>query len=185
MTRHRILTPLILTAAAAALVYSLVHQSQPQPPPLQTSAHPPQYVLRDVQLTRYGSDGQPQLQAHAAELNQYPDGYTTGSGLKVKTLNGNTTWTASAPHGEASQPDAPLHLTGGVQARSRWPDSNQTLTLHTPELWIDAHNHSLYTPARVRLDSPHRHGTAVGLRSNWLTRNLALLNQVQLEYDTP
>lgn len=183
--RHRILMPLVLTAAAAVLVYSLLHQSQPQAPTRQATGQLPQYVLEDVDLTRYDAAGQPQLRAHAEQLEQFPDGYSTGSQLEVHTSRGGMPWTASAPEGQLNGGKQPVHLTGGVQAHSRWPDSGLPLNLETPELWIDVHDHSLYTTSRVKLHGPDRRATALGLRANWVTQSVSLLADVHSDYDLP
>lgn len=183
--KRRTFMPLILTALAAALVYSLLHQTAPRKRPVTTSQETPQYALQDVELTRYGSNGEPRLRAHAVEVDQFPGGRITGTGLRVTTLHGDSAWTATAPHGQLGHRNQPLHLTGGVQAHGEWPDTGAPLTINTPQLWIDPRNHELHTSAKVQLASARRNGTATGLRANWLTQNLSLLANVHLDYDVP
>ncbi|HEU0197411.1 MAG TPA: LPS export ABC transporter periplasmic protein LptC [Nevskiaceae bacterium] len=184
MKRH-VVMPLLLTALAAVLVYSLVRQTRPQRVATTVNTQAPQYALQDVDLTRYGPNGLPRITAHAAEIDRFAGGRTTGTDLTVTTLRGVTPWTATAPQGALGGRNQPLQLSGGVVARGRWPDDGQALTVTTPELSIDTQTHELYTSAPVKLSSAHRNGTAVGLRANWLNQTLSLLDQVHLSYDTP
>ncbi len=185
MNQHRVLLPLILTTAAGALVYSLLRSAPPATAPNLIGDGAPRYALQDVEMTRYDLNGVPRLHATAAKIDQYTDGSIVGTTLDVTTLQGPQAWTASAPRGDIAGRGQPIHLTGDVVAHGQWPDTGAPLTFTTPTLWIDATAHTLHTDSKVALASSARNGTATGLRADWLTQQLSLLNDVYLNYDVP
>jgi lipopolysaccharide export system protein LptC len=75
-------------------------------------------------------------------------------------------------------------LDGPVVATGQWPDSGETVTVRTDWLWVEPDLHQIQTDAPVKLQSPSRNGSAVGLRSDWSARRLQLLHNVNMTYQT-
>lgn len=166
------------------LIYSLLRQTRTPSVDTQADSLGPQYVLQDAELTRYGANGVPEIRAHAVQLDQYHSGRTTGSGLRVTTLNPQHPWIATAQHGDLQGRGQPIYLYGDVQAHGRWPDTLQPLTITSTHLWLDPATHELHTNALVTLTSQGRTGTADhGMRANWLTHSLSLLGKVHMNYE--
>lgn len=182
MTRPVLVTLLLL--ALAGLVYTLQRIDDVALVPAAPDNTLPRYTLSDAMITRYDADGTASVRATAKTLEYFDDESARGETLTVDVLSGvKSPWHAAAPTGSLPARSHSFVLKGDVVADGNWPDNNEAVTVRTTELWVDTDRHELRTDRAVILSGATRGGTATGLRSNWIDRNMSLLNDVKMHYE--
>jgi LPS export ABC transporter protein LptC len=144
----------------------------------------PRYTLNDAVITRYDADGVASMRATAKTLEYFDDESAHGETLNVDVLSGvRTPWKITAPSGLLPAHGHAFMLEGDVLAAGNWPDNLEPVTVHTTQLWVDPDQHEIHTDRLATFKSVTRDGSAIGLRSNWIDRNMSLLNDVKMRYE--
>ncbi|MDE2149659.1 MAG: LPS export ABC transporter periplasmic protein LptC [Gammaproteobacteria bacterium] len=184
MIRRRTWVALSLCLAGAALLYQLQRQ-QPSFPAKAQPLNLPRYTVIDAQWTRYGEDGMPSLTGHAAEVEYFDDGSGRARDLQLTALGFHgAPWVLTAPAAWLPAGTDEAKLLGRVQLDGRWPDDGEPLQLLTQDLWLNPGARRLHGDAPLTVTSPHRSGSAVGVRGDWGSQDLELLSDVRMHYDT-
>lgn len=180
------LIPLLLVPALAGLLYTFqrMDNSSVETPEAPTTL--PRYTLNGAELTRFDTDGSVNLSGQADTIDYYDDQSGRAQNLQVDLVaDDEKTWHLTAPAATLPAHQHRFMLEGPVLAKGQWPDSGEDLNILSDHMWVDPDRHEIDTDAPVKLQSPQRNGTAVGLRSDWAAQTLQLLHNVKMTYEAP
>ncbi|GAC1630971.1 MAG: hypothetical protein NVS9B10_23890 [Nevskia sp.] len=182
MTRAYVIAALVL--ALAGLYYTLQRIDDVAITQAAPDNKVPRYTLNDAIVTRYDAAGLPSVRATAKTLEYFDDESAKGETLDVDVLAGvRTPWNVTAPNGMLPAHSHAFVLEGEVVAKGNWPDNDEAVTVQTTQLWVDTDRHELHTDRSLSFNSAMRDGSATGMRSNWIDRNMSLLNDVKMHYE--
>ena len=186
MSGKRVAIALLLAAALGGLLYTFQRMDSSSVAVRQGLATLPRYTVADAELTRYDTEGAVMLHGQAASVDYFEDQSGRAHDLQVDLISGgDRTWHLTSPAATLPPHQNRFMLEGPVLAGGQWPDSGEELLVRTQQLWVDPERREIDTDAPVELDSPHRSGNAVGLRSDWAQQSMQLLRNVKMSYEQP
>lgn len=158
---------------------SVSTSASPGAPP---SNQPPDYLLRQAEITRFATGGTRRYIITSPRIVHQPQGNVTL--LTMVNLdyfpNAGTPWHLRADRGRLSEHDTRLQLTGHVRAHEITPQD--PLRFETTEVTVMLPTEQLHSDARATLHQGHRETRGTGLVANLKAGTLSLLKDVSSRY---